>query len=210
MNDSKPLVVGFRGADVYFAPPNLGNAKLNDIGARVGATMFSSLEVRRAFRYLLAQLDTNHDGVYDPARGDERRDIIIFGHSWGAVSAVKLAQRIGASPQFVDPRIKLVAVIDPVLHLRRHPIRIGTHVQRFWNRYQTAGHRPIRCGPVLMYGKQLPVAAGVLADQRDLNPPPGTGCTSRIFPDIASTPAPLNHWWLIWEVEEELVKLLGE
>jgi len=193
------ITIGFYGADTWFTFPNEGNKKMMQIGQEVGAAkMFRSLSHRAAFRFLLSQLDTNGDGKYDEC--DKEEPIKIFGHSWGAISAVKLAREIYFSPKFKRKDIQIVAVIDPVKILRLPPFGVPNNVKTFQNWYQTKG-TGVR--PFNFHGRLLPVAAGVNANQVDLNP---DGSSTTTLYD--GTPEIINHITIIWEVEPSLVQML--
>lgn len=103
-------------------------------------------------------MDTNSDGQYDPTgywtqkggvsvyhRGkwaghepDVRRSLRIFGHSWGGLSAINLAQKISTDKDFkYHNTIDVVAVIDPV-DIGRGPLgSVNNNVRTFWNRYES-------------------------------------------------------------------------
>src|SRR5439155_24169032 len=140
------------------------------LGKEVGAKMFKSLAFDLAFRYLLHQLDTDGDGKYTAC--DKEEKIKIFGHSWGGISAVKLAREIKSSVKFQGKEVAIVAVIDPVSRLRVGPTSVPSNVQRFWNRYQTHGEG-VTIGGRPVHGRRLRCyAQSGCDDQIDLNPGP--------------------------------------
>jgi hypothetical protein len=115
--------------------------------------------------------------------------IKIFGHGWGAISAVKLSRWLGRSAlrnHEID-----VYTIDPVSLLRTRPISVSSSVNFFWNRYETKG------GPVLgslpLHGRQPPTRARH-NDQKEV--------------DYDSDGNVLNHVTIVWAVELQLVQLL--
>jgi len=198
------ITIGFHGAE-FGSGLNEGNVKMDAIGNAVGASrMFASLGIGPAFIHLLAHLDTNHDGKYDPSCRDTKEDIKIFGWSWGGTSSVKLARLIKASPKFVDKEVKVVAVIDPVTLFRVPPVVVPSNVGSFWNRYQTRGPSVFPFG---FWGRSLGCQPGVnCANQADLNPA-GNSLTQRYL--VNGNPTPIDHITIIWEVEPELVNLLA-
>jgi hypothetical protein len=149
----KPIIVGFYGADTPFTFPNGfrypdgspaggGNQTMMRIGNTLlgegfQAKTFTSLAWESAYQWLLSNLDLNGDGKYDPSDGDEQRPIEIYGHSWGGITALQLAQNINTSASFVDKDISVVATIDPVTILRFTSGWVPGNVNFFWNRYQT-------------------------------------------------------------------------
>jgi len=187
------ITVGFYGADTWFTFPNEGNQKMMQIGKDVGAArMFHSLSHRRALHFLLSRLDTNGDGKYDEC--DEAEPIKIFGHSWGAISAAKLAGEIMSSPKFRKKDVAVLAVIDPVATLRLPPTSVPSNVVRFWNRYQTHGQRVVILGRAVHGRRLVCYAQSGCDDQIDLNPGPGD---NRI-----------DHWSIIDVVRSDLENLV--
>jgi hypothetical protein len=147
---SDPVVVGFYGADTWIGGPNWGNNLMTGIGTTLINQGFDqktywSRQHPKAFKELLAKLDYNKDGKYEPGRGDAKRDVRIYGHSWGGLSAILLSQRIQkADTKFVDDSVDILATIDPVYFGRTGKDYAGgvqNNVRYFWNRYASKTKR---------------------------------------------------------------------
>lgn len=76
-------------------------------------------------------LDTNSDGTVD--EDDEACDLHLTGYSWGGVNAVKLAQAIELSDEFVGDRKTVAKVVsfDPY-QIATDSIQVPANVERFW------------------------------------------------------------------------------
>jgi len=83
--EQEALVVGFYGADINdpATNPNIGNQYMQSLAGALNSEMFASQGVDNAFDHMLSTLDADSDGKYDPSAGDVRRDIVLYGHSWG-------------------------------------------------------------------------------------------------------------------------------
>ena len=162
-----------------------------------------------------AKLDYNKDGKYEPGRGDAKRDIRIYGHSWGGLSAVLLSQQIQkADSKFIDDSVAILATIDPVYFGRTSKNFAGgvqNNVKRFWNRYESKTKRehaidiplPIPfLWHIYPHGAEVPNASqDPTNDQRDLNP------TGLVF----STSQPgvrVNHFNIITDVLQSFMNLI--
>lgn len=177
------VTVGFYGADTPFTFPNEGNIKMKSIADELGAPIYRSLAIYPAYDYLLryfrAKSDCNND-----------EPIKIFGHSWGGISAVKLARWVGRSE--LRHHKVIVAVIDPVSTLRLPPTSVPSNVTYFWNRYQTAGNGVYIPGFGIIHGRAL-TSYAQFSDQVDLNP---------------SDPDGLHHFSIIDAVRGEVIELM--
>jgi len=163
------IIVAFYGADYWGSGENGGaNPEIRRIAEEVRSAGFTvagpyrSLDIWDPYQYLLSYF-RNGDGS---CNDDE--PIKIFGHSWGATSAVKLSRWLGRS-ELRNHEID-VYTIDAVHILRLPPTSVPSSVTYFWNRYQTHG------GPVLghiaLHGSALVSHAKLPPDQKDLNPGP--------------------------------------
>lgn len=184
-----------------------------DIGQAVGAKMFGSNHGFSAYTWLLKELDVNKDGKYDPAKGDCKRPVRVFGHSWGAYTAVKdFAQRIKNRRQFVDKNIEVLALIDPVKTARGFvgltPGNFPTvpdNVSFLWNRYQT-GNTDIGIPIVNVQPRGMAVPSNAQRnDQLDVNPPPGTSTFS--FPGVPEG-ITITHWSIVAMVKADVIALM--
>ena len=174
-------IVGFFGADVWGSgDSNEGNQKMRAIANSIHCPIYRSLDIWDPYQYLLSTVSSSSP--------DE--PIKIFGHSWGGISAVKLARWVGRSPlrnHEID-----VYTIDPVSTLRFPPTSVPSCVSYFWNRYETHGNGVTILGhPV--HGTSLTSYAQT-SDQLDLNP--GSGDNG------------IDHFSIIDQVEPELMEML--
>lgn len=137
------IIVGFYGADVWGShDANGANPELAYIASTVRAPIYRSLDIWDPYQYVL------RTAINSPP--DE--PIKIFGHSWGGVSAVKLARWLGRSvarTHEID-----VYTVDPVSLLRTRPISVPSSVTYFWNRYERTGGPVL--GPIALHGRWLP------------------------------------------------------
>jgi len=177
-----PAIVGFFGADVWGSgDSNEGNQKMRAIANSIHAPIYRSLDIWDPYQYLL-----NHF----KAGSSPNQPIKIFGHSWGGISAVKLARWLGRSPlrnHEID-----VYTIDPVSTLRFPPKSVPSCVSYFWNRYQTAGKGVYIPGYGAVHGREL-TSYAQFSDQLNLNP---------------SDPQGLDHFSIIDAVQGELIQKL--
>lgn len=179
------VTVGFYGADTPFTFPNEGNIKMKAIADELGAPIYRSLAIYPAYDYLLRYFRSKSDC-------DNDEPIKIFGHSWGGISAVKLARWVGRSE--LRHHKVIVAVIDPVPTLRLPPTSVPSNVTYFWNRYQTHGRRVTILG-VPVHGRSL-TSYAQFSTQFDLNPGP--------------TDNLIDHWTIIDTVRGEFIGILKD
>ena len=219
------IIVGFYGAELPGQFPNSGNVVMQSIAQSVGAStgnwgkggwpknmaggpdklLFNSTAIIPALDYLLKQLDTNGDGVYDPDNGcDTKQDIKIFGWSWGGVSAVDLARQIRSSSKFKNKEVAFIGVIDPVTTGRViSSSKVTNNVKQFWNRYQTKGADLAGIFGGIFHGSALETESGVKADQKDLAPMGG-----ELVNNGPGRGSPIDHMSIVSEVKDELIALL--
>ena len=196
-----PVIVGFYGAQLYFVGMKSGNVDMAAIGGTIQARgyqqkTFNSRAYDSANDWDLEQLDTNHDGDYDPANGDQQRDIKIYVHSWGGISAIILAQRIESSSHFKVKSIKSLATIDPVKFGRFTDAHVHRNVQSYRNWYQT-GSSNVNILGIGVHGYQPTV------DDSNTTPHPH---------DLNLNPSDaegVNHFSIVKEVEGELYIYMG-
>lgn len=182
------ITIGFYGADTPATFPNLGNRDMMGLGKALAAPMFRSLSTGSAFRYLEERTKQMRE-----KQPDAKPIVRIFGHSWGAISALKLAWKIRSSSEIAGWEVALLAVIDPVSTLRLPPTSVPGNVRRFWNRYQTHG-RGVTIMKQPVFGRRLECEArSGCEDQKDLNPGPGDNL--------------IDHWTIIEEVKTEFFGL---
>ena len=188
---SDAITIGFYGADTPTTFPNLGNRDMMGLGKALGAPMFRSLSTGSAFKYLEEQTKRLRSDQPD------RKPIIrIFGHSWGAISAVQLAWKIKSRPDIADREVALLAVIDPVSIFRLPPTSVPGNVGRFWNRYQTHG-RGVTIMKQPVFGRRLKCEMPMgCEDQKDLNPGPSDNL--------------IDHWTIIEKVKAEFLELFAK
>jgi len=177
-----PAIVGFFGAVVWgTADSDPAIKKMRAIAGSIPAPIYRSLDIMDPYRYLLKHFKA---GASPNAR------IKIFGHSWGGISAVKLARWIGQS-ELRNHEID-VYTIDPVGKLRSTEQSVPSSVSYFWNRYQTHGNGVTILGKPV-HGSSLTSHAQT-SDQLDLNPGPGDNG--------------IDHYSIIDQVESELRLML--
>ncbi len=101
--------------------------------------------VGRASTWLVNELDSNGDEKHDPIhtnrRGkiDKLRSIRIYGHSWGALTAVRLAESIEHDVWMAKKDVDVLALIDPVNKFRGDFVPVPANVNIFRNGYRTFG-----------------------------------------------------------------------
>jgi hypothetical protein len=220
-SDLVRLSVGY-GADTWIGGPNWGNDLMTGIGQTLIGQGFDqktywSREHPKAYKELLKKLDFNRDGKYEPGKGDIKRDIRIYGHSWGGLSAILLTQRIQkADARFVDDSVDILATIDPVYFGRTGKDYAGgvqNNVRYFWNRYASKTKReaaiPIPLPipgiwHIYPHGRNVPSQAlnnPPTADQIDRNP---TG----VEPMSQTDNRIINHFLIIELERDHLINLI--
>ena len=91
------IVIGFVGGyvhddDIRHVPVQLSLRLRQEYPAGVWIKTFENHHLRDAYRTVLQKLDTNHDGFLSDEEKKNAR-IILYGHSWGASTAVTMAMR---------------------------------------------------------------------------------------------------------------------
>ena len=133
------IVIGFLGG---FANPNdqkhpevlFAEYLEEHYGSNLHAEVFSNHDEERALRYVIALLDTNHDGVLsEKERGRAR--IIIYGHSWGASETTAFA---GELRRHAIP-VLLTIQLDLIPKVGQKAFQIPINVRRAVNFYQAEG-----------------------------------------------------------------------
>ncbi len=96
------ILVGFAGGFVrhnntHHGPVQLAQKIQQSLpqgdSSRVSIQVFENRRRKAAYNAILAQLDSNHDGVLSAQEKAQAR-IILFGHSWGASAVVMLAREL--------------------------------------------------------------------------------------------------------------------
>jgi hypothetical protein len=132
------MIIGFVGGfvkhDDLNHPEVTFAALLSELYPSIHAEVFSNHAGKKAFRQVLAFLDTNHDGIIT-AREKEQADIVIYGHSWGASQAVALARALGRH----GIPVLLSIQIDSVRKLGQDDSTIPANVKNAINFYETEG-----------------------------------------------------------------------
>jgi hypothetical protein len=204
VREAQSLTIGFYGADdPHF--PNDGNKKMMKIFDRIPLDnnhRFKSLQWGDAAKKLHSWADTNGDGHYDPAHGDKARPIRMLGHSWGAKSAINLAWDIHDDDFYRDKTIEVLAVIDPVTHVRGNFNQgVPDNVNYFWNRWQRNKLIPVHALGIDWFfprGDVIPnVPASSFPSQVEVTavPPPST--------------TPIDHWNIIDVVANDAIAIMG-
>lgn len=100
----------------------------------IHAEVFSNHQGKQALRRVLSFLDLDHDGGLS-ASEKQRAKIIIYGHSWGASQAVKLARELDRE----GIPVLLTIQVDSIRKLGQNDSRIPANVEAAVNFYQTRG-----------------------------------------------------------------------
>jgi hypothetical protein len=96
------ILVGFAGGFVRHDNTHHGPVQLaqkiqqslaQSDSSGVSIQVFENRHRKSAYKAILAQLDSNHDGVLSAQEKAQAR-IILFGHSWGASAVVMLAREL--------------------------------------------------------------------------------------------------------------------
>jgi hypothetical protein len=133
------IVIGFVGGFVNYDNPHHGVVltaqRIRQIlPSGTYVRVFENRHRRRAYRAILRQLDTNHDGVLSPQEVSRAR-IVLFGQSWGASAAVSLARDL----QRKGVPILLTVQVDSVAKLWQNDSLIPPNVDEAVNFYQPHG-----------------------------------------------------------------------
>jgi hypothetical protein len=133
------IVVGFVGGFVHdndfrHVPVQLTQRLQEEYPSGVWIRTFENHHFHDAYRAVLEQVDTNHDGVISD---DEKKNarIILFGHSWGASTAVTLARAL----QRVRIPVLLTVQVDSVRKKGQNDAVIPPNVAEAVNFYQPYG-----------------------------------------------------------------------
>jgi pimeloyl-ACP methyl ester carboxylesterase len=136
---STSIVVGFVGGFVRHDNPHHGPVQLarriqGGQGQDTYVEVFENRHRKKAYQAVLRQLDTDRDGRLS---NDEKAHahIILFGHSWGAASAVMLARDL----QRDGIPVLLTVQVDSVAKLWQNDSLIPANVVEAVNFYQPHG-----------------------------------------------------------------------
>ncbi len=133
------IVVGFVGGfvrhdDFRHVPVQLARRLSEAYPAGTWIRTFENHHFQDAYRAVLQQLDTNHDGILSD---EEKRNarIILFGHSWGASAVVTLARAL----QRERIPVTLTVQVDSVQKKGENDAVIPPNVAEAVNFYQPYG-----------------------------------------------------------------------
>jgi pimeloyl-ACP methyl ester carboxylesterase len=153
LNSAPPepcIVVGFLGGfvghdDLRHEPVQLAMRLREAYRSGVSVLTFENRRLKWARREILERLDRDHDGIVDD---EEKRNacIVLFGHSWGASTAVSLARDL----QRASIPVMLTVQVDSVAKIGRNDSIIPANVADAINFYQSRG---------LLHGRSKIVAA---------------------------------------------------
>jgi len=133
------IVAGFVGGfvkpdDSRHAPVQLAQRIRRSAPKGTYVQVFENHHRKEAYRTILGLLDRNHDGVLSDEEKAEAR-IILFGHSWGAASAVLLARDLSRA----GIPVALTVQVDSVAKLWQNDRVIPGNVAAAANFYQHHG-----------------------------------------------------------------------
>jgi hypothetical protein len=138
-NAPASIVVGFVGGFVHdndfrHVPVQLTQRLQEEYPSGVWIKTFENHHFHDAYRAVLQRLDTNHDGILSD---DEKKSarIILFGHSWGASTAVTLARAL----QRLHIPVMLTVQVDSVQKKGQNDAVIPNNVAEAVNFYQPYG-----------------------------------------------------------------------
>ncbi len=138
-NAPASIVVGFVGGFVHdndfrHVPVQLTQRLQEEYPSGVWIKTFENHRFHDAYRAVLARLDTNHDGILSD---DEKKSarIILFGHSWGASTAVTMARAL----QRLHIPVMLTVQVDSVQKKGQNDAVIPNNVAEAVNFYQPYG-----------------------------------------------------------------------
>ena len=133
------IVVGFLGGfvhddDIRHVPVQLSRKLREEYPEGVWIRTFANHQLRTAYRSVLQKLDTNQDGFLSD---DEKKSarIILYGHSWGASTAVTMARDL----QREQIPVLLTVQVDSVQRKGQNDGVIPPNVAEAVNFYQPYG-----------------------------------------------------------------------
>lgn len=133
------IVLGFVGGfvhhdDLRHVPVQLVRRLRASYPTGTWIRTFENHHFHDAYRALLQQLDTNHDGILSD---EEKKNahIILFGHSWGASTAVTMARAL----QREQIPVMLTVQVDSVQKKGQNDAVIPANVAEAANFYQPYG-----------------------------------------------------------------------
>jgi len=133
------IVVGFVGG---FVSPNdpvhseveLATRLRHDYPSGVYVQVFDNRRTDDAYKKIVELLNTSHTGKLSENEKKNAR-IVLYGHSWGAAAAVKLARQLGAA----DIPVLLTVQVDSVGKFHEDDSIIPSNVEAAANFYQPYG-----------------------------------------------------------------------
>jgi hypothetical protein len=133
------IVIGFVGGfvrhdDARHRPVQLAQRMQGMLGQGTYIRVFENRHRKAAYRAILRLLDTDHDGSLS-ADEKARARIVLFGHSWGAAAAVRLAHDL---EQQQIP-VLLTVQVDSVAKFWQNDSVIPANVAEAVNFFQTHG-----------------------------------------------------------------------
>ena len=136
---SPAIVIGFVGGfirhdNIVHSEVQLAARLRKEYASSAVVDTFENRNGEKAYREILALLDTNHDGTLS---NEEKRSarIIIYGHSWGASEGVTLARRLEKD----GIPVLLTVQVDSVAKIGETDVFIPANVAEAANFYQLDG-----------------------------------------------------------------------
>jgi hypothetical protein len=138
-NTSSNIVIGFVGGfvghdNLRHGPVQLAQRIKRTAPKDTTVLVFENRRRRQAFGAVVHLLDTDHDGALS-AEEKARAHIILFGHSWGASSAVLLARDLRRA----GVPVLLTVQVDSVAKIWQNDSVIPDNVAEAVNFYQPHG-----------------------------------------------------------------------
>ena len=133
------IVIGFMGGMVKRDAPNRSEVRLaaklrDDYSNLAYVDTYQNARWKEARTKILALLDTDHDGKLSEEEKQKAR-IILYGHSWGASTAVTLARELSA----LGIPVLLTVQVDSVQKMGQKDDVIPTNVAEAMNFFQPDG-----------------------------------------------------------------------
>ncbi len=133
------IVIGFVGGFVNHDNPHHGPVQLarrirQTIPQGAYVRVFENRHRKAAYQSVVAQLDTDRNGILSPEE-KKRARIVIFGHSWGASATVLLAREL--RQQGIP--VLLTVQVDSVTKPWQNNSIVPDNVAEAVNFYQTQG-----------------------------------------------------------------------